>query len=139
MRFRRHAKQEVDISINIIPLVDVLFVLLLFFMVATTFTKESHLKVELAKASAKAVEKDKDSYEIIIDRAGRYQVNGVWLPGQASALKQALMALVKNNSQSLLVTADANTPHQAVVTAMDVAGQLGLINLKITTQQNTTP
>ncbi len=134
MKFRRQSEGE-D-SINLTPLIDVVFLLLIFFMVSTTFTKETHLTVDLPEATANAAVEQLQTIEILIGKDGSYSINGNTLVNQKLAtLKRALTETSEGDTERpLLITADANTPHQAVVTAMDVAGQLGFIHLSITTK-----
>ncbi len=134
MKFRR--QNEGEDSINLTPLIDVVFLLLIFFMVSTTFTKETHLTVDLPEATANAAVEQLQTIEILIGKDGSYSINGNTLVNQKLAtLKRALTETSEGDTERpLLITADANTPHQAVVTAMDVAGQLGFIHLSITTK-----
>lgn len=133
MKFARRARNEIDV--NVTPLIDVVFLLLIFFMVSTTFTKETHLKIDLPKASGAPTQRVKGQLEITVDRAGDYAVNGVALVDRKlSTLKSALDKVSKgDHTRPLIITADADATHQAVVTAMDAAGQLGFTHLSITT------
>lgn len=135
MKFKRQLKSELDI--NLAPLIDVVFLLLIFFMVTTTFTKESRLTIELPEAAGLAAEDKPEQLEIIISANGDYAINGRALVNKERAtLKAALVELSGGDSSlPLVITADAMTPHQSVVTAMDVAGQLSFVHLSITTQQ----
>ncbi len=136
MKFRRQVKVAQDV--NVTPLIDVVFLLLIFFMVSTTFTKETHLVVNLPEADAPASESMPDSIDILITAEGNYFLNGVALVNQKI---KTLMAGLKQLSTeprtdiALTIIADAKTPHQAVVTAMDAAGQLGFVNLSILTNE----
>ncbi len=136
MKFRRQNKEE--LSVNVTPLIDVVFLLLIFFMVSTTFTKESHLEVELPKASGTPVESEVEMVEVVINRDGQYTVNGrVLINSQMGTLKRAVETLTDgNNKLPFIVTADAKTPHEFVVRAMDIAGQLGYKKLSITTERS---
>nr|WP_253938173.1 biopolymer transporter ExbD [Hahella sp. HN01] len=124
-------------SVNVTPLIDVVFLLLIFFMVSTTFTKESRLAVELPKSSGEASESLADQIEVVINKDGQYTVNQrVLINSQIATLKRAVEQLSKGkNDLPFIVTADAKTPHEFVVRAMDVAGQLGYQKLSITTQR----
>ncbi|WLQ16881.1 biopolymer transporter ExbD [Hahella aquimaris] len=135
MKFRRQSREE--LSVNVTPLIDVVFLLLIFFMVSTTFTKETHLAVELPKASGEASENLVDQIEVVINKDGQYTVNQrVLINSQIATLKRAVEQLSKGkNDLPFIVTADAKTPHEYVVRAMDVAGQLGYQKLSITTQR----
>jgi biopolymer transport protein ExbD len=134
MKFRRQSR---DLEpMNLISLIDVMFFLLIFFMLSSTFTKETHLSVELPKAVGEASTDQKKQIEILISDQGSFSVNGKSLVNnEIETLKSAMtkVALGKTNLP-LLVTADAKTPHQYVVTAMDAAGQLGFTKLSITTR-----
>lgn len=135
MKFRRQNKEE--LSINLTPLIDVVFLLLIFFMVSTTFTKEAHLQVELPSASGETTVEQVEMIEVVINKEGQYTVNQrVLINSQILTLKRAVEKLSGGNNQiPFVVTADANTPHEYVVRAMDAAGQLGFQKLSITTQR----
>ncbi len=134
MKFRR--RSVLDNSINVTPLIDVVFLLLIFFMVSTTFTKETHLVIDLPEATGKPAEAVPDTIEILVASDGSYSVNGVALVNrQAKTLVSALRQLGEvDKSIPLVIAADAESSHQAVVTAMDAAGQAGFVHLSITTQ-----
>ncbi len=135
MKFRRQRKN--DQGVNLTPLIDVVFLLLIFFMVSTTFTKESHLVLDLPEAHGKIEETPPQQIEVLIGREGDYSINGKPLINrQIETLMKALDEVSLGNSNTpLTITADANTTHQAVVTAMDAAGRMGFVHLKITTKQ----
>ena len=134
MKFARRTRQEVDI--NLTPLIDVVFLLLIFFMVSTTFTRETQLSIDLPEASSQASRVSDRSIEISITRGGDYAINGVALLNPARETLQKGVEKVSEGDTSLpmIITADSATPHQSVVTALDVAGQLGFTRLSITTQ-----
>jgi biopolymer transport protein ExbD len=136
LKFRRKIRTE-D-SINITPLIDVVFLLLIFFMVSTTFTKETHLAIDLPEASGQPLPEDNLPIEIVINAKGGFAVNGQSLVNkQLNTLKAAIEETANGDRQlPLIITADARTPHQAVVTAMDAAAQLGFVKLSITTQNS---
>jgi biopolymer transport protein ExbD len=140
VKFQRQRREEVNV--NLTPLIDVVFLLLIFFMVSTTFTKETHLEVDLPEAAeATQLEEQPQTVDIIISAEGTFSVNGQPLINtQAETLRIAILKVLGDQASleqkpPLIVTADAKTPHQFVVTAMDVAGQLGFDKLSITTQQ----
>ncbi|MBR9882827.1 MAG: biopolymer transporter ExbD [Oceanospirillales bacterium] len=134
MRFQRQRREEV--SVNLTPLIDVVFLLLIFFMVSTTFTKETHLEVDLPEASAAQAQSGVQSVDVVINAEGNYSVNGQPLVNtQAVTLKRAIQKIAGDDrSLPFVITADGSTSHQSVVTAMDVAGQLGFSKLSITTR-----
>lgn len=134
--FFRQKKQE--ITVNLTPLIDVVFLLLIFFMVSSTFTRETQIKLDLPKASVEPLETKIDSLEISIDKEGRYFVNGERVVNRTiETLKKAISSILEENPQvSVIISADANTPYQSVVTAMDATSQLGIQNLKMATQRD---
>ncbi|MEN9464444.1 MAG: hypothetical protein RL217_625 [Pseudomonadota bacterium] len=135
MKFKRQHREAVEI--NLASMLDVIFILLIFFMVSTTFTKESHMTIDLPEASAASAANEKKSVEIVITGTGQYSVNGQTLVNQSlDTLKSALYKSLNGQEKlPVIITADAKTPHEFVVRAMDAAGQLGLVNLSITTAQ----
>ncbi|MBF8781281.1 ExbD/TolR family protein [Pseudomonas fulva] len=135
MKFRRNRIRE-NVDINLASLIDVVFVLLLFFVVTTTFTRETQLRVELPEASsAEPASETGKQVEITISADGVYSVNNRLLPaGDLATLTEALeQASGGDNQLPLSISADGKTPHQAVVTAMDAAGKLGFGKLRMTT------
>jgi len=124
-----------DVELNMTPLIDVVFLLLIFFMVSTTFEKQARLKVVLPEASAEATQSKDDPVVIGIDSSGRFYINDRQLVNsQIDTLKIALTKTLGNNKDvPLVLRADAKTPHQSVVMAMDAAAQLGLTRLSIAT------
>jgi biopolymer transport protein ExbD len=134
MKFRRQSTNNDEV--NLTPLIDVVFLLLIFFMVSTSFTKETHLKVDLPQAEGNPSSDQPDQIEILIAVDGSYAVNGRALVNtRLETLKTALENTANGNTKlPLIITADAKTAHQYVVQAMDVAGQLGFVNLRMTTR-----
>lgn len=135
MKFPRKAREPVDI--NLAPLIDVVFILLLFFVVTTTFTRETLLKIDLPEAVSGVQPEEQYSIplEVLVGQDGNYAVNGKTLA--SSDLNSLMAALIEasEGDKNLPVTlsADGKAPHQAVVTAMDAASKLGFIHLRITT------
>jgi biopolymer transport protein ExbD len=135
VKFRRSTRPE-D-SVNLTPLIDVVFLLLIFFMVSTTFTRETELSVNLPEASAEPREDRPEQLEVLIDVEGRYAVNGRLLVNDRL---ETLVAALREESggdltRPLVISADARTPHQAVVRAMEAAGNAGLVQLSIATRE----
>lgn len=133
MNLKPQVREEIDL--NLTPLIDVVFLLLIFFMVSTTFEKTAKLKVDLPEASAQAVQQPNKKIVIGIDVKGRYYINDRQLVNtQIKTLKLALMKVSGDNKEMpIVLRADAKTPHQSVVRAMDAASQLGLTRLSIST------
>ena len=136
MKFRRQSSQT-DVSVNLTPLIDVVFLLLIFFMVSTTFTKETHLAINLPESSGEPLNKQLKQVEVIISKEGEFAVNGRTLVNNSiGTLKDAMVKISEsNNKVPLVITADANTPYQSVVIAMDAAGQLGFVHISMTTKK----
>lgn len=134
MKFSRRTKPEVDV--NLTPLIDVVFLLLIFFMVSTTFTKDTQLTIDLPEASGTQSPTAQQRIEITVTRAGGYAINQVTLVNNTlETLKSAIEKVSAGDTTlPLIITADSATSHQAVVTAMDAAGQLGFSKLSITTK-----
>lgn len=135
MRFRRQSR-EIE-PMNLISLIDVMFFLLIFFMLSSTFTKETHLSVELPEAVGEPSIDTTQQIEILISEQGVFSVNGQSLVNnEIETLKSAIVTLANGRTDvPLLITADGKAHHQAVVTAMDAVGQLGFVKLSITTRQ----
>ena len=132
----RSRNSEKRVELNITPLIDVVFLLLIFFMVSTTFNRESQLRIDLPKASPGAVDLPAEVLEIEIAADGSFVIAGKALPDQrAMTVQQALADAVGDDKGRMVVLrADAETPHQAVITAMDAARKLGISGLTFATQ-----
>jgi biopolymer transport protein ExbD len=135
VQFRRQQRNN-EVAVNLTPLIDVVFLLLIFFMVSTTFTKETHLTLELPEADAEQRVEQSQTIEVVISEQGQYVVNGRSLiNNRIDTLKKALAEQPSDKQNPLIITADARTEHQLVIRAMDAAGQMGFSNLSLTTQQ----
>lgn len=136
MKFKRQQREELEL--NLTPLIDVVFLLLIFFMVSTTFQKESEISLQLPRSSDEPVATESDKIEIVINAAGRFYVNDQELvQSDIQSIQKALQSLTGGNREiPLTIRADAQTPHQAVVTAMDAAGQLGMLRMAIATSHS---
>ncbi len=133
MKFRKAPREELEL--NLTPLIDVVFLLLIFFMVSTTFQKESELSVQLPTATQEPQVTPTDTLEVVINAAGTFFVNDQELvTSDSQALQVALDRLSGGRRDiPLVIRADAKTPHQAFVTAMDAAARLGMLKLSIAT------
>lgn len=123
-------------EINVISLVDVLLVLVLFFMVSTSFLRDTELTIKLPEATAQEqVAPPDETLEITITQSGSYLVNGRELVNsERRTLRAAIERLAgERRDLQVFIRADAAATHQSVVTAMDVAGQLGFVRLNIAT------
>jgi len=129
----RHARRP-DVSINLTPLIDVVFLLLIFFMVSTSFSELTQLTVNLPEADG-ARATDEIGMVVVIDSAGNVTVGGDPVPNEAEGLYRALEAAANGNVDvPLTLSADAMTPHQYVVMVLDVASLLGLQRVTIATE-----
>ena len=137
MKFRRQRLPEV--GVNLTPLIDVVFLLLIFFMVSTTFTRATQLRIELPEAVGRAAGEVPGQIEILIDEAGHYRVNSRPLADvRLATLKAAIDRIARGDTSiPMLISADARTRHQDVVRAMDAAGQMGFVHLSVATIQPT--
>lgn len=137
MKFERQLKEEV--SVNLTPLIDVVFLLLIFFMVTTTFTRDTNLLINLPEASGEIMDVSPEQIEVMVAQNGSYAVNGRGLVNsQLSTLMDAIEEMsAGDRSLPVIITADANTSYQSVVTVMDAVAQLGFSQLNIATSQET--
>ncbi|GAB4357493.1 MAG: biopolymer transporter ExbD [Gammaproteobacteria bacterium] len=126
-----------DPDLNMTPLIDVVFLLLIFFMVSTTFDRETELKIQLPEAAGEERQEAKAPIEIVIDAQGRYFVNRQEvLNKKLETLKTALSKVAGDRKDPpLVISADRMTPHEAVIRAMDAASQLGLVHITFVTKQ----
>ena len=132
------ASRQDDFEINVISLIDVLLTLLMFFVLTTTFVQHSAMKVALPESSETLQETQKAALIVMIDANSRYYIdNNEVLNPSIDKLKEAIAQIGgEDRERTVILRADAMTPHQAVVTAMDALGQLGFTHLSIAT---TTP
>ena len=133
-----HPRRREEPEINLISLVDVLLTVLLFFIVTTTFRKESDFQIDLPEVSPQATDSAQQvELEVTIDAQGRYFLNDQALADTAPAtLRNAISQRAgERRDQIVIIRADAKTPYQAVITAMDIIGRLGFKHLAIPTVQ----
>ncbi len=134
MRLSLRARSEPEV--NLTSLIDVVLLLLIFFMVSTSFVKQSKIAIRLpAVDSAAIVEESPQQIDIMITETGTYFVNGRELiNNRYETIRNALQRISGgDHSLPLTISADANAKHQHVVTAMDVAGRLGFVQINIAT------
>ena len=136
MNLRKRIQEEPTIDLT--SLIDVVFLLLIFFMVSTTFERQAALKIVLPEASAvEAAPEAEERLELVIDPQGRMFLNDMQL---VDGRRQTLIAAFRqqggeDRSLPLILRADRETPHHFVVMAMDVAAELGFSNLSIATDR----
>ena len=136
MNFRPRSSEEVDL--NITPLIDVVFLLLIFFMVSTTFDHESEMNITLPKASKEIAQAKPDAINIAIDGQSRIYINQKeLLNSQISTIKEALYDVAMDlENAPIIISADEETPYQIVIRTMDAARQLGLVKITFATRLN---
>jgi biopolymer transport protein ExbD len=123
VKFRRRRQEEP--GVNLTPLIDVVFLLLIFFMVSTTFTRETRLVVDLPEADSQAAEPSPQQVEILVNGTALFD-------REVRTIQAALYEVTEGDTtQPLLISADAQAAHAAVVRAMDAAGQMGFSRLRI--------
>jgi biopolymer transport protein ExbD len=123
-------------EINVISLVDVLLVLVLFFMVSTSFLRDTEISLQLPEAEVDAkIAAASERLEVMITKTGAYLVNGRELVNSERRTLRAAIERLAGDKRDVpvFIRADAAASHQSVVTAMDVAGQLGFARLNIAT------
>jgi biopolymer transport protein ExbD len=134
MNLQSRSREEPEV--NLTSLIDVVLLLLVFFMVSTSFVRETEISLRLPQAEAQSEPTPADeALEIVVTQTGNYLVNGRELVNNERAtLRAAIEKLIGDNRElPVFVRADALATHQAVVTAMDVAGQLGFVQISIAT------
>ncbi len=127
-----------DLDVNVTPLIDVVFLLLIFFMVSTTFERESEIEIMLPEATATANVTDEFVLQVTVDAEGTFYVNSQRVINtQLSTLMKAMQEVAGDRTDPpIILSADAKTPHQAVITVMDAARQLGFVHLNFATIQS---
>ena len=135
MNLQQHKRDDLDV--NITPLIDIVFLLLIFFMVSTTFERESEIDITLPEATIDAGKEVSDVIEITIGADGSFFINGKRvINNQVATLKQALLKVANGREDPpIIISADAKATHQSVVSVMDAARQLGFIHLSFATSQ----
>ena len=136
MQLRASSPEDPEISLT--SLIDVVFLLLIFFMVSTTFERQAMLKVDLPEAENVEVQQDQPiTFELVIDANGQYYLNDRQLvDGRPATIRAAFdEAAGDERDIPVILRADAQTPHHFVVTAMDVTAQLGFKRLSIATER----
>ncbi len=134
MNFKRQVKAEE--SVNLTPLIDVVFLLLIFFMVSSSLTKPNHLKIDLPEATGELQPAHAEQIDVVVDAQGGYSVNGKMLVNnQADTLRRAVEELSGGNTQlPFIITGDANSSYQSIISVMSLANDMGFANFSMTTK-----
>ena len=138
----RSDKLKDDPEINLIPLIDVSLLLVIFFMLTSTFMQEGRLKIELPQASLAPTGKQKsDPLVVTVTQSGTYRVNDRELINSSpDTLRVAIQEVSgADRNKPVTVRADGRSTHQSVVTAMDVLGKLGFVRINIATVEDSKP
>ncbi|MES9900170.1 MAG: biopolymer transporter ExbD [Sedimenticola sp.] len=136
MNLRPNRKEMPEL--NLTPLIDVVFLLLIFFMVSTTFDKDARIKVELPEAATQDEKvKDEKTLDIVVDSTGRFYVNKrEVINTKLNTLKSAIAkAAGVRRDLSVIINADARATHQSVIKVMDAASQLGFVHMTFAAKQ----
>ena len=133
MKFGR--QRALDPEINVTSLIDVVLLLVMFFMVSTSFVQDGRLRVRLPESSALPERRPADAVTILIAADGSYRVNDRALINRSPETLRAALEQTRGSAgaQALTIRADARATHQAVVTAMDIAGRVGFAQVNIAT------
>lgn len=129
------ARRRDAVGIEIAPLIDIVFILLIFFVVTSTFIRENALELDLPASHSSVDVVTEDAIEIVISADNEVRVADKWIPtASVDALKLELAALTsKLDSRNIIVRADAAAHHATVVLALDAASLLGLTEVSIVT------
>ncbi|MEA5446605.1 biopolymer transporter ExbD [Gammaproteobacteria bacterium AB-CW1] len=131
-------RRSEDPEVNLTPLIDVVFLLLVFFMVSTTFVREADLEIVLPEASLEgAPEQEERALEVVVSADGEYAVNSRQLVNNRPTTLESAIRRIMEDRRDVPVTirADANASHQSVVTVMDVVGRLGFARIQVVTAE----
>ncbi len=134
MRIRDHRADD-EPEINLVPLIDVILVLIIFFVITTTFDTRSVLRLQLPQATGEPPKTEPNTLSVLVNAEGRYFVQDrEALRTDVESLKRTIVDVAGNDrNRPVLLRADGRTPHQAVVTAYDALGQLGFRQIMIAT------
>jgi biopolymer transport protein ExbD len=139
VKFARRRGEEPEVTLT--PLIDIVFLMLIFFMVSTTFLRESAVEIVLPEAREEPVRQPAEVWVLGITERGDYVLDGrLLINNQFETLRQALLAAREDApDRPLLIRADASARHQSLVTAMDAAGAAGISRLSIATLPREAP
>lgn len=134
MKFKR--SQVEDIHINLTPMIDCLLFILVFLLLSTTFNQMSRMNLTLPDAQGVPPKQFDHKIEVVVDASGHYSVNGQALSTNEVADLNTAIKQISNDRRDLMfvIAADAKAAHQDVIRVMDVAGQLGFVNINISTK-----
>ncbi len=135
------SKKRTPIEVSLTPMIDVVFLLLIFFMVTTTFDQQSSIKINLPEANGESSKHEKKYIMLTINAGGTYFISDdeglshQLINQKPETLKRALIkAAGKSRAIPFVISADGKTPHQSVVTAIDIAAELGFARVTFATK-----
>lgn len=126
MAFRFETRVTQPEAPNLTPLIDVVFLLLIFFMVSSTFLEESAVEVRLPEAAGKAPEDLPEAILVDVLASGAFQIKGVAIEASNRSGLAAALERQGASEQVLVVQADGRAPHQSIMTLLDLGAQLGV-------------
>lgn len=134
MKFKRSNVE--DVHINLTPMIDCLLFILVILLLTTTFNQNSRINISLPDAQGVPPKQYDHKIEVMVDSSGYYAVNGQALSSKEVADLSAAIKQVANDRRDIMfvIAADAKATHQDVIRVMDVAGQLGFVNINISTK-----
>jgi biopolymer transport protein ExbD len=137
MNFQRGKNNE-DLEMNLVPLIDVLLVIIIFLIVSATFSRTSELQINLPTAEASSPEEKPLTIEVGVDATGKYVVNGKSLVDTSVAgIGEALQAASNGGKEpTIIISADAKSTHQSVIDVMEASRTVGYTHITFATQSN---
>ena len=133
----KRLRSKPEVTLELVPLVDVVFLLLIFFMVTTTFVSETKIDLTLPEAaSGEGIDAESSAISLNVDKNGRYSVNGVLLDQHdRSAIAESLLLNTRpgDSNQVIVLSADSKSEYQSIVTALDALSSVGLYNISMKT------
>ena len=133
MRFRRPYEEEPEV--NLIPLIDVLLIVLIFLAVSTTYSRFAELKIQLPSADATAPATPPNIINVAVTADGRYALDKAVLPDSASLAEALTRAAQGREDVLLVINADAQAPHQSVISVMEASRLAGIVRISFATQR----
>lgn len=134
MKFKR--TQVEDIHINLTPMIDCLLFILVFLLLSTTFNQFSRMNLTLPDAQGVPPKQYEHKLEVVVDASGHYAINGQSIASKEISDLNTAIKQISNDRRDLMfvIAADAKASHQDVIRVMDIAGQLGFVNINISTK-----
>jgi biopolymer transport protein ExbD len=133
MRFRRPYEEEPEV--NLIPLIDVLLIVLIFLAVSTTYSRFAELKIQLPSADATTPATPPNIINVAVTADGRYALDKAMLPDSASLAEALTRAAQGREDVLLVINADAQAPHQSVISVMEASRLAGIVRISFATQR----